>query len=113
MQCCFFNAITQLLQLSVTTDLPILWYTPLRVLALHANYNCDIDQTPWGCISFLVEFYLHVPLQLIAIDTGSFQSRLSHTPGIWVTTSWQGCQRVFWILPHNYYTCKSGTTDQL
>jgi len=42
----FFNATTQLPQLSVTTGRPILWHTLMRVLAWHANYNCDIDQTP-------------------------------------------------------------------
>ena len=39
MQCkaaTFLNAATQLQQLSVTTDRPILWYTPMRVLAWHA-----------------------------------------------------------------------------
>jgi len=39
----FLNATTQLQQLSVTTDRPILWYTSMRVLA---NYNCNLDQTP-------------------------------------------------------------------
>jgi len=72
----FLNATTQLQQLSVTTDRPILWYTPMRVLAWHANYNCDIHKTPWGCISFLVVFYLRVTLLLIACDTGPFQSSL-------------------------------------
>jgi len=42
----FLNATTQLQQLSVTTDWPIVWYTPMRVLAWRAHYNCDIDQTP-------------------------------------------------------------------
>ena len=37
--------------------------------------NCDTDQTPWGCISFLA-FYLHIALQLIASNTSPFQSRL-------------------------------------
>jgi len=36
----------------------------------------NIDQTPRGCISFLVVFCLHVALQLVASDTGSFQSSL-------------------------------------
>ena len=113
----FLNAITQLQQLSVTTDRPILWYTSLRVLAWHANYNCDIDQTPWGCISLLIVFYLHIALQLIACDTRvcfSVDSCLaSHSPGISVATVWQGCQRVFWMLPHNYNTCRFVTTDWL
>jgi len=42
----FLNATTLLQQLSVTTDKPILWYTPLEVLAWHVNYNSDIDQIP-------------------------------------------------------------------
>ena len=44
--CQVLSATTLIQQLSVTTDRPILWYTPMRVLAWHANYNCDIDQTP-------------------------------------------------------------------
>jgi len=110
------NATTQLQQqLSVTTDRPILWYTLMRVLAWSANYNCDIDQTPWDCISFLA-FYLHVALQLIASEQVPFSldsCLTSHSPGVSVTTSWQGCQRVFWMLPHNYKSCRFVTTDQL
>jgi len=44
--CQVLNAATQLQQLSVTTDRPILWYTPMRVLAWHTDYNYNIDQTP-------------------------------------------------------------------
>ena len=36
--------------------------------------NYDIDLIPWGCISFLVVFYL--ALQLVVCDAGSFQSRV-------------------------------------
>ena len=72
----FSNATPQLQQLYVTADQPFLWYTPMGVLAWHEYYNCDIAQTPWGCISFLVVFWLHVALQLIAIDSGPFQSSL-------------------------------------
>jgi len=34
--CQVLNATTEIEQLSVTTDQPILWYTPMRVLAWHA-----------------------------------------------------------------------------
>ena len=30
----------------------------------------------------------------------------SHSPGGSTTISWQGCQMVFWIQPHNSQTCK-------
>jgi len=52
--------------------------------------NHDIDLIPWGCISFLVVFYL-AP-QLVVCDKGSFQSRLyeheqSIAPSPYITPS--------------------------
>ena len=34
--CQVLNATTEIQQLSVTTDQPILWYTPMKVLTWHA-----------------------------------------------------------------------------
>ena len=45
--CQVLNAITQLQQLSFTTDRPILWYTLMRVLASHANYNGCLESVDW------------------------------------------------------------------
>ena len=47
-------------------------------------------------------FFMDMQEQYAEVDS----CLASHFPGGSMTTSWQGCQKVFSRLPHNYTTCK-------
>ena len=52
---------------------------------------------------------ISLPTVLICVQmhcTGSLACLVSHSPGISGTTSWQRCQRVFWVLLPNFENCK-------